>query len=347
MGNVGQYGGDAMGKQTPVWIAVMLALLVAGLVVFAYVAGRPSALQGALDPQEHAEAYASDRNGYRLYEAAAAVMPASDKALLAELEGLTVSGEASGAVREHLKRSAEALSTFRKGLEMELCIARPYDDSQEGMDMQRALRDLARTLVHEGTVHGIDGDSAKMLASFLDAYTLGYTVMKGGVLMDALFGTAIQKKAFDAIRAAMNTLTESDLQHLVKVLEMSEERRVTFPEVLAYERNAIPISLVQRIVTYRITQPVFDSAEETLLMGDVLVRGVALRARVRLYELEQGHLPDALSDVMGGGTVPIDPFSGKPFAFLNATIYSFGYDRDDDGGLIDARRPDTDGDRLF
>ena len=71
-----------------------------------------------------------------------------------------------------------------------------------------------------------------------------------------------------------------------------------------------------------------------------MLRMLIIKLALRAYELDHGALPQSLSQLVPDylPTVPIDPFSDKPFhceltnMASGYTIRSFGPDRDDDNG---------------
>jgi competence protein ComGC len=328
---------------------VIILVIVVILLAFAL----PSMLdstetQSALTKQEHAALFASEENGYHLYLEAVSASTDPDRQLQTELGALMKQGEVSDAVRNYLQQNSEALDLLRQGLAKELCIAPPYDGStKKNLDEKTGLRRLARTLTYEGRMKGLAGDDASELDCYLDALKLGRTSMKGGVLFDGQMGIAIQMTALSAINDSFHSYKEYELQRVVEALESAADQSVSFSETKAYESSAVPSSFLQRLLTRGMLQKTFDRAEDNYLDNEVELRGIALRARVRLYELEHGSAPASLSEVMNGKPVPIDPFSGEAFQYRNGMIYSDGADRDDGDASRNSQSGEDDLNRVF
>jgi len=72
--------------------------------------------------------------------------------------------------------------------------------------------------------------------------------------------------------------------------------------------------------------------------GDLLLIAQETIAGIRAYDVERGHLPQALSDLVPGylPEVPVDPFDGEPLRYRESgsdyVLYSVGKDKRDDGG---------------
>ena len=67
---------------------------------------------------------------------------------------------------------------------------------------------------------------------------------------------------------------------------------------------------------------------------------------VEQYRTREGYYPDTLDDIASnlGGSVPVDPFSGKKYRYRPLgsvlVLYSIGENRLDDGGTHEYRKGD-------
>lgn len=81
------------------------------------------------------------------------------------------------------------------------------------------------------------------------------------------------------------------------------------------------------------------------------LRGTRLRAAIELYQRRHNQLPDNLQDLVNDriiDEIPIDPFSGNPFVYVDNKIYSIGPDLKDDKAAIKYdRRKSPEGDIIF
>jgi len=97
------------------------------------------------------------------------------------------------------------------------------------------------------------------------------------------------------------------------------------------------------------------SVSEAIIRAETRHRGTACLIALRRWQLEHDTLPPDLATVVkaaGMEDVPVDPYSDRPFKMTvikgRPVIYSVGYDRKDDRGLLEWEGdPDKPGDFLF
>jgi hypothetical protein len=107
--------------------------------------------------------------------------------------------------------------------------------------------------------------------------------------------------------------------------------------------------------TARIFCPNYDGAFRIYRMTTALRRGVRTVMELHLFKHRQGAWPARLSEL--DGDFVIDPYTGEPFRYERTeagfTLYSCGFDGDDDGGRHDrhwgrrTREKESDGDYVF
>lgn len=82
--------------------------------------------------------------------------------------------------------------------------------------------------------------------------------------------------------------------------------------------------------------PSWLNAKDAFKRNATIFRGTTLVAAKQLYQIRCGDLVD-LNELVSSGIlsqIPIDPFSGQPFKYVDGKIYSFGHDKDDDLAAI-------------
>jgi hypothetical protein len=121
------------------------------------------------------------------------------------------------------------------------------------------------------------------------------------------------------------------------IKELWYNKRSVLGLVLA-TRDPLGYNLVRGAIGYP------DRLHACSTMYDAVLRGTALTLTIRAYSVDHAALPSTLSELVPDylPSVPIDPFSTKPFRYLRSgvpglpedawAIYSFGANGADDGG---------------
>jgi hypothetical protein len=108
--------------------------------------------------------------------------------------------------------------------------------------------------------------------------------------------------------------------------------------------------LVYRDKVIAVLAPPLERAKEAFARRDTYIRGTMLRAAVELYCQTYGEYPkdlDALVEHDIIKEIPVDPYSNRPFSYIDGAVYSFGYDRDDDKAAVNTREKDEEGRRML
>jgi len=96
---------------------------------------------------------------------------------------------------------------------------------------------------------------------------------------------------------------------------------------------------IMRNPVLRILVPALGRAKEAFSKRDAILEGVKLRAAAKIYEKRNNKQIDNLSQLVDSGIIdkiPRDPFSNKPFSYIDGKIYSYGHDLDDDKAVKNA-----------
>ena len=100
--------------------------------------------------------------------------------------------------------------------------------------------------------------------------------------------------------------------------------------------------------------PAFDAFFGAVARNRTTLAGTECLVAVRRYALAHGSLPADLAAATGEAglkAVPTDPYSGQPMRYKvidgKPVVYSVGWDRKDDGGVVDWDNGNRDGDFIF
>ncbi len=305
-------------------ILVLLLMLLLG----AFINGQGASKLPTLSEQEHVARYESEDNGYLLFMEAYDLLTSTATSLEDELSKLYEEDEVSDALRSALDSNIPALDKVREGLAKPYSIA-PYINVQSQATKMNTLsytRELGRQLAYRAAVDRLDGNPEAALKGYLDIVRLGERSGQGGVLILGLVSVAIQDLATrEALEELLPDLSVEQLNHLIGILEAEEKKLISFEQILANERSAMVVGFsgkIQYLMAKKVLEPAFDRANESFKLRDAEIRRVLLKARVERYTREHGEAPVTLEDVMDGAPVPIDPYTGAVFEFIDGQPYS-------------------------
>ena len=115
-----------------------------------------------------------------------------------------------------------------------------------------------------------------------------------------------------------------------KMIE-SADKPVYENEAKEFEEN-IPKDLISQILLHA-----FSRAKIRYANNYANLRGTRIRAAVELFRIRHKRMPSNLSELVTDGIIdeiPIDPFSNKPFQYIDGKIYSIGQDFKDDRASV-------------
>ena len=125
-------------------------------------------------------------------------------------------------LRLFLARNTDALGQIKLGLSRECGV--PLDTSPSAVTNTTHLQDLsalkkcALLLITQGKVAEKDGKNVEAIEAFLDTLRLGCGVTRGGVIIDAQVGLAIQGLALSRIEKLLKHLNPAEAESLAKSL---------------------------------------------------------------------------------------------------------------------------------
>jgi hypothetical protein len=121
-----------------------------------------------------------------------------------------------------------------------------------------------------------------------------------------------------------------------------------------WSKVEIPRVKAQNTKLTLLLMPALDSFFEGIERDRVRLAGIQCLTAVRRYALTHGSLPNDLEVATreaGLKAVPTDPYSGGPMLYKvidnKPIVYSVGYDRKDDGGVVDWDNGKKPGDFIF
>jgi hypothetical protein len=221
--------------------------------------------------------------------------------------------------------NTNALELARTGL-MEECRV-PVQFSQGYMSNHvtelGALKRITLALVAEGRLAEIEdrpGDAAK---SYVDVVHLGTESARGGILIDALVGTAIEALGTSRFQKLGNQFDAKNCRETAAALEALDLQRQPWADVLDQERTwsrrAFP-GFRERLAALFMSSSVKLANQKTaekFKAQQLTTRRLMVDLAARAYQLEKGNRPSSLADLVPDylKAIPQDPFTGANLVY--------------------------------
>jgi hypothetical protein len=224
-------------------------------------------------------------------------------------------------LRAWVASNAEALRLGREALAKPSRVPVVYEqDLQREIDRASALRNLGRLLAAESEVATREGRPEDAARSTLDVLHLGRATGRGGLLIDAQIGWAIESQALDGLGRVRDSLPADACRTVMAALLEADKDRETYAEARNaedywFERTA-PFMVRLSLRVSGVGDQLRADAEETSVQ--MMNRAVsALRRELvalaeRLYTLETGAEPRSRADLVPRylPEIPRDPETG-------------------------------------
>ncbi len=218
-----------LGRGYAVWIAVLLLLMVAVVAVYV-VNNRPAGVTSATPtptPQM------PDPNGWDDFVRAAEIV---DKAKHPGPHSANRPME-SWTIPEYeafIADNAAALQALREGLSKSY-LHPPVSDVAADFAVYAGFRETARTLAGEARYYEVIGQPGRAMDSALDCIEYGVILPRGGPLICALVGVAIETIGRVRVDVLLPKQTTQNLERIAARLERIREKRVAFADILRSE----------------------------------------------------------------------------------------------------------------
>ena len=219
---------------------------------------------------------------------------------------------------------------IRKALSLTSVV--PVQMSDEWLTSQMTnsmnLRGSARAMDAEASLARQRGDYTNAMALYLDQVRLGHSMMRGGLLINFMIGSATETWAVRRMTNLLSELNAEQCKQAARFLEESDSQRDIFEEVNARELEwqrktySVFVRLNEGFKKHVLRQTDPFSALANSLVGDpekeyglrtLEVRRLLLKLAARAYELETGSRPSEPSKLIPSylKEIPRDPTTGS------------------------------------
>ena len=282
-------------------IPTTVVVAVVGLLVFQELRPLPS-----IEPLPKSNSYLD------LVRAGGMILPESwDYAVLDEAQ-----------LREIVSANAEALWVARASLSNECRVPlqfSPSDSDEAHLSDIADLKKLAQGFVVEAKFAETQRRFGDAAGSYLDVIRLGNQSVRGGVLIDALVGLAIENMGGTGLQKIIGRLDAKTCREAAIALETLDAQRQTWADISrqeqAWSHRTFPG------LKYRWSELVMESslkkarqlAEQKFYGQEKKTRQLTVALAARACELEKGRRPENAADLTPEylKAVPKDPASGK------------------------------------
>ena len=220
---------------------------------------------------------------------------------------------------------AAALQLARDGLQKQCRVRLDFNpDTHEFIDRLAGMKLLAHGFAAEGDLAKIQGHPNEAARSYLDIVHLANESSRGGALIDELVGMAIEHIGTDELQKLLPQLDAQMCRQTAATLETLDAQRQTWNDVMWQEsywsHKTFPGIRYQisRIMSYNTLRKVYQSSERRFEEQQIRTRKLAIDFAARAYELDKGHPPATVADLVTNylQTIPIDPATGTNMVYL-------------------------------
>ena len=224
-------------------------------------------------------------------------------------------------LRETVSANAAALALARTGLSQECQVPVQFSTRYiEGHLSELAgFKQLAQAFMAEGRQAENEGRFGAAAMTYLDLVRLGNDSARGGPLIDALVGVAIDNMGVAGLQKITSQLDAKSCREAAAKLETLAAQKQSWADVLqqehAWSRRTYPG------IRYRLAELVMSSSARKAIQKagqkfaeqERKTRQLTVDMAARAYELEKGHRPASPAELVPDylKTIPQDPITGN------------------------------------
>ena len=220
--------------------------------------------------------------------------------------------------------NAGSLSRARDGLDKGCSVPVQYSgDNQRNVTGNYVkLRSLGAAFAAEGRLAELEHRTGAAAESYVDLMRLGAATEHGGILIDAMVGTAIESLGTTGLEKFVNQADARTCRETAAALEALDAVRPSWPDVLQQEDNWIRRAFGARAVIIefvyhrQLKQRNGMKAQRTFQAEQLKARRLTIDFASRAYELDKGHRPASAAELVPEylNAVPKNPVTGKPLS---------------------------------
>ncbi len=226
-------------------------------------------------------------------------------------------------LRAGLLKNAEGLKLARTGLALDCRVPPDYSPTNMARINDLAvIKRLGVGLAAEGKLAELENRPDDAAAAYLDLIRLGHESGRGGVMIDALVGIAVEAIGTAQLETLAANLDARQCREAARMLEAAEARRESAATVLQQEKTWARRAFgfkgeITRLFTIKSDQQMEQRFIAKCRTQQTRAKTLMIRLAARAFELEHGARPKALADLVPDilKTIPQDPATGSNMVF--------------------------------
>lgn len=224
--------------------------------------------------------------------------------------------------------NSNALQLARTGLGNECRVPVQFSESYVSNHLGdlAALKRVAQAFVAEGKLAETKDRPNDAAKSYLDTIRFGNEAMRGGVLIDALVGIAIENMGTSHLTNLVAQLDANSCRKTATSLETLDSQRPTWNEIMQQEKiwrkafeqlQKVPVSKMPMMD--RMAAKTDQTCELKFNTQEQKMRRAMIDFATRAYQLDKGKPPMSISDLVPNylKTIPQDTFTGTNMVYLS------------------------------
>ncbi|HEX3857420.1 MAG TPA: hypothetical protein VHY30_09000 [Verrucomicrobiae bacterium] len=222
-------------------------------------------------------------------------------------------------LQEVVSTNAAALALARAGLSNQCRVPVQYSEIWSNhLDDLASLKHLAQAFLAEGRLAEMENRPSDAAKSYLDVIHSGNESARGGTLMDELVGMAIESIGTSPLQKLVPQLNAQFCRETAAALETLDSQRQTWNEVMQQEHdwshrtfNSLQ-DKIHRPFLEKTAEKAYQKPAKKFKEQQVKTRQLIINLAARAYELDKGHPPASLADLVPDylKAIPQDPFTG-------------------------------------
>jgi len=219
--------------------------------------------------------------------------------------------------------NSNALQAARSGLQQQCRVSLRFSADYPDLDKMSGLKKLAQAFIAEGILAEMENRPNDAAKSYLDAFHLGNESAHGGLLIDQLVEIAMEAVGTSHLQKIVDRLDAKSCRETVAALETLDAQRQSWNEVIQQEdgwsrRTFTSLSYrIYRPLLSKMTREVFQKAGRKSKEQQLKTRQLMIDLAARAYELDKGHHPASLADLVPDylKAIPQDPLTGTNLVY--------------------------------
>lgn len=186
-----------------------------------------------------------------------------------------------------------------------------------------ALKNLSQAMMAEGRLAELENHPGEAARDYLDVIRLGTESGRGGLMVDAVIGSAIEKMAQKPLKNLVRNLDAASCRATASTLESLDSHRQDWNDVLKKEDTLSrrlspgwPAIFVELVMDTQLSDA-RKKAEKKFHATQAETLNLAVQFAARAYELDKGKPPANITDLVPAylKAVPKDATTGKDMVY--------------------------------